>query len=293
MKPYLLEILRCPNCEGGLSLEPVEAQFRCQVCARTYPALGEIPVFTQPPENLVPSERKERGPGAGTPWRQANWRFLQAQIDRLPLDATVLDVGAGRGDFASALNGRLSLALDVYPYPEVDLVCDLGQTNPLRPGCFDAILLLNVLEHVYDPHALLSTLAKLIKPGGILIAAVPFLVKIHQAPVDFARYTHFALERLGSDHGLAVDTLEGFYHPASVLAEGLGNLRNSVLPGLPSPRRYPARLLLSGMQALASGLDRLLGSGQSLSPARTLSLSPTGYHVVYRKPNTEGNPQTI
>jgi SAM-dependent methyltransferase len=219
----------------------------------------------------------------GTPWRQANWRFLATQVGRLAGDAVLLDVGAGRGDFADALHQRSTIALDVYPYPEVDVVCDLAEANPFQAGSFDGVVLMNVLEHVYDSHALLEALSQLLKPGGVLLVAVPFMVKIHQAPVDFARYTHYALDQLGRDHGLEVESLEGYYDPVFFLGEGLGNLRWAVLPTLKGVKRYPARLLMAGIQALAVLLGAVLGNGRTQPPEKTRSSAPTGYHVVYRK----------
>jgi len=285
MKPELLELIVCPRCANP-QLEAAAEQLHCTQCGYQVALRDGIPLFTPPPPGLVPSEKLVRGPEVGTPWRQANWRFLQQQLERLAPEAVILDVGAGRGDFGALLDGRHSLALDVYPYPEIDLVCDLTRVVPLRPGCLDAILLMNVMEHVSDTHALLETLAGLLKPDGVLIVAIPFLVKIHQAPVDFVRYTHFALPLLGEAHGLQVELLEGYYDPLFFLGEGLGNLRNSVLPTLPGSRRYLARLLLASIETLAHGLGTLAGKGRSQSPASMRSLAPTGYHVVYRRVHT-------
>ena len=69
---------------------------------------------------------------------------------------------------------------------------------------------MNVLEHVFDGAGLLAALSRLLEPGGELLVAVPFLLKVHQAPVDYARYTHFALRRLGEGAGLETELLEGF-----------------------------------------------------------------------------------
>jgi SAM-dependent methyltransferase len=208
---------------------------------------------------------------------------LQQQVSQLAIDARILDVGAGRGDFAAIFQDRTCLALDVYPYPEVDLVCDLTRSMPLRVESFDAIALMNVLEHVYDTHALLEALAALLKPGGVLIMAIPFMVKIHQAPVDFVRYTHFALQRLGEEHGLVVESLEGYYDPISFLGEGIGNLKWAVLPTIRGSKHYLARGLLAGIQGLNAGLNALLGQGQTRAPAGMRSMAPTGYHILYRK----------
>jgi SAM-dependent methyltransferase len=232
---------------------------------------------------MVPSEKLSRGPQIGTPWRRANWRFLQQQVARLKSDALILDVGAGRGDFADLFENRHYLALDVYPYPEVDIVCDLTQVNPFRPGSFDAILLLNVMEHVYDTRALLDSLAGMLKPGGVILVAIPFLVKIHQAPIDFVRYTHYALERLAEGAGLQVDLLEGYYDPVFFLGEGTGNLRHAVLPTMKGWRRYLAGAGIAVIEGCANLLNRLYGAGKSLPPEKVRSSAPTGYQVVYRK----------
>jgi SAM-dependent methyltransferase len=195
----------------------------------------------------------------------------------------ILDVGAGRGDFAGLFPGRNYLALDVYPYPEVDIACDLTQSNPFREASFDAVLLMNVLEHVYDTRALLTSLAAILKPGGALIAAIPFLVKMHQEPVDFVRYTHYALERLGPQHGLDLESLEGFYDPISLLGEGIGNLKWAVLPENRGLRHYAGRVLLVGMEVITSALGRVVGPGRVQPPQAVRSHAPTGYHLVYRK----------
>lgn len=303
----LLGLLVCPDCRGELELqerggersgEQIQ-QLLCKSCARSIPLHQGIPLFTQAPEDLVPSPRIERGPGIGTPWRQANWRFLESELDRLPQGAHVLDVGAGRGDFAAAFEKRSHrltwTALEVYPYPEVDIVCDLTQHNPFRQASFDAVLLLNVLEHVYDTHALLETISDILKPGGVLIVAIPFMVKVHQAPVDFVRYTHFALARLAEQHGFQVERLEGYYDPLFFLGEGIGNLKNAVLPEMKGPGRRLAVVFVRGISLLAGMLGSVLGPGKTLQiyPAarmypsapteQTKSMTPTGYHILYRK----------
>lgn len=240
-------------------------------------------MFTPAPEMLNPSEKIARGPDLGTPWRRANWRFLEQQATRLDPATVVLDVGAGRGDFASLFATRNYLALDVYPYPEVDLVCDITHTVPFKPGSLDAVLLMNVVEHIYDTHSLFEAAARMLKPGGVVIIAIPFMIKIHQAPVDFVRYTHYALTSFAEEHDFEIELLEGFYDPVSLLGEGIGNLHWSVLPALHGPRKYATRILSALLRSTTVMLSTVLGAGQMRPPDQVRSQAPTGYHVVYRK----------
>lgn len=281
MKTGLLDLLLCPACGGTLIQE--SERLRCSQCRQEVTCTNGIPIFTSVSEDIRPSEKLARGPDTGTPWRQANWRFLETQLGRLPKEARILDVGAGRGDFAALTDRFQTIALDIYPYPEIDLVCDLTLSNPFKPASFDAVVLMNVLEHVYDTHALLGRIAEIVKPGGVLILAIPFLVKLHQTPVDFVRYTHYALERFAGEHGLMCETLEGYYDPLFLLSEGTGNIKNAYLPTLPRVKRMGARLFMGGMQLFANGLQSLIGPGQTRPPQEMRSQAPTGYQILYRK----------
>lgn len=283
LKPIFVEFLICPVCRGSLNDEPATDCLVCSACGAQVKCQNGVPLFTSLPGKIVPSEKQERGPDIGTPWRQANWRFLETHAKGLDPRAIILDVGAGRGDFADLFHGRNYLSLDIYPYPEVDLVCDLTQMNPFKPACMDVVVLMNVMEHVYDTRGLLKSLGELLKPGGLLIIAIPFLIKIHQAPFDYVRYTHFAIENLAAESGFEVQTLEGYYDPLSLLGEGIGNLQWSVVPALQGSRRTLARALVAILRWVSGLFDRILGPGKSLSPAATRSQSPTGYQVVFRK----------
>ena len=45
---------------------------------------------------------------------------------------------------------------------------------PLRETSFDVVLLTQVLEHVLRPAAVLTEIARVLRPGGTLFATVPF-----------------------------------------------------------------------------------------------------------------------
>ena len=281
--PFLSQVLVCPACGG--SLKTGENTLMCSSCAQEYPVRDGIPLFTPTPETLEPWERVERGPHQGTPWRRENWRWLNGLVQAAPADALFLDVGSGHGDFQDIFSGRPYIALDIVPYPEVDIACDLTQAVPFRAGSFSVIVMMNVLEHVYEAERLLTRLADLLKPGGEIWLAVPFLLKVHQAPYDFARYTPFALRQIAANAGLTVKDLQGFYDPVFQVNDALGNLWQNALPPRSSPRGLAARLAVFIAQRVINLLGRLLPKGSSVDPDKTANPAAMGYLAVFQKPD--------
>jgi SAM-dependent methyltransferase len=54
-----------------------------------------------------------------------------------------------------------------------DLACAYGEALPLADRCLDVITAFDILEHVPDPRLLLAECARVLRPGGLLIASTP------------------------------------------------------------------------------------------------------------------------
>jgi SAM-dependent methyltransferase len=80
----------------------------------------------------------------------------------------VLDIGCGRNKLAGAVG------LDRHPLPGVDVVADLDAGLPFPAESFDAVSANQVLEHVRDLVALVHELHRVLRPGGVLVAHVPY-----------------------------------------------------------------------------------------------------------------------
>lgn len=94
----------------------------------------------------------------------------------------VLDVGCGSGDLVAALEEAGFAAEGVEPSDEAasaararGLRIHTGDLAGFAPGParFDALVMLNVLEHVPDPAALLGEAHGLLADGGVLCVQVP------------------------------------------------------------------------------------------------------------------------
>jgi SAM-dependent methyltransferase len=102
----------------------------------------------------------------------------------------VLDVGCGSKPYAAWLDaGKVvqHLGIDIYPGPNVDVVITLSVPWPLETASFDAILCTQVLEHVENLEHVLSEMHRVLKPGGTLLASIPFAYNEHDLHHDYRR----------------------------------------------------------------------------------------------------------
>lgn len=106
------------------------------------------------------------------------------QGDRLRLvgphlrpDSSVLEIGAGSGQFIHHLKDRCGRRCAIEPDPESRaFMAGMGiETEFEKDAKFDLVCAFQVLEHVTDPVASLRDVRDVLKPGGVAIIEVPNL----------------------------------------------------------------------------------------------------------------------
>ena len=75
------------------------------------------------------------------------------------------------------------------------LIAD-GHSLPFRDGFFDAVICQAVLEHVLDPHRVVSEIHRVLKDDGLVYAETAFMAQVHGGKYDFTRFTHLGHRRL-------------------------------------------------------------------------------------------------
>ncbi len=136
------------------------------------------------------------------------WRTLcNIKISEFKVYGKLLD--AGSKSLSSSyyryldLSGVKSTTFVDYYYSDNSniLKIDLEEKLPIDDCSFDSILLMNVLEHVFNHKSLLNELYRITQIKGILIGTVPFMFRYHADPNDFYRFTHTCLKRNLIDSG--------------------------------------------------------------------------------------------
>jgi SAM-dependent methyltransferase len=198
--------------------------------------------------------------------------------DRLPEGCSVLELGCHTGSFGKVLSDRGHRFVGVEADPEAAGVArgrglDVRQGDAERDGFleeltgpFDAVVLMDVLEHLRDPAALLRRLKFLLRAGGLLLVTGPNVA--YWAVRKSLLFGHWDY----ADGGVMDRTHLRFFTAATwrALLERAGYPVECVEPA-------------EGMIPLESRLERLPGVRRLVGPLRrsALRLLPGLFTVVY------------
>lgn len=113
---------------------------------------------------------------------RARTRKIVQLLDVLP-QHRVLEVGVGAGNVLDEVPTGVRFGLDLSPSilrdahrrlgARATLVRGDGAVLPFRDGAFDRVLASEVLEHLPDPGAAVAEMARVTRPGGVIVLSVP------------------------------------------------------------------------------------------------------------------------
>jgi SAM-dependent methyltransferase len=154
----------------------------------------------------------------------------------------------------------------------LDLALDISRDLPFQDESFDTVIRTDVLEHLPEPQNAIYNIARVLAPNGKLILGVPFQYQLHEEPLDFYRYTEFALRRFASLAGLDVIDLSRFGGAPEVVAD----ISTKVVS-------YFSPLAVRPYAAMASLFLRIYPLPR-LSRFSSVYM-PLGYAAVFQKPH--------
>lgn len=214
------------------------------------------------------------------------WTFLASKLSSLR--GNLLDVGCGEMPYRTFMPPGLSYTgIDVQQAGDFsmrgngEVVLFDGVSIPFPEASFDTVLCTEVLEHAAAPDALIAEIRRVLKPGGTLIATVPFSARVHYAPYDFRRFTNYALTTM---FGSFADVrIEERGNDVAVIANKLIVLAlRMIRPSQWSPIQWP---LLLPLLPLALGF--LLVAHFTMALRLGSRDDPLGYALIAHKPLDE------
>lgn len=127
-------------------------------------------------------------------------KWLKEVLGSIPSGSRILDAGAGElkyreycphleyvsQDFAQydGQGDGNALQTGQWEQSKIDIISDIVAIP--EPDCsFDAVMCIEVLEHVPDPISAVMELTRLLKQDGILILTVPFASLTHFSPYHY------------------------------------------------------------------------------------------------------------
>ena len=157
--------------------------------------------------------------------------FVREQLLNLPAGSKLLDAGAGSQqyrkyaqhleyvsqDFNKYVQDSVpgfATSTENYVYGATDIVGDIWDIDA-PGGEFDAVLCTEVFEHIPYPIETVKELARVLKPGGVLILTTPSNCLRHFDPYFFSSgFSDRWFERILPESELTIRSLEtvGDYH---------------------------------------------------------------------------------
>ena len=231
--------------------------------------------------------------GVGKDNRINRERWLQKTLKSIKKGSTILDAGAGElqykkyckhlkyisQDFAQydGQGDEAGLQMGGWDNSRLDIVSDITSI-PRKPSSFDAIMCIEVFEHIPDPVGAIKEFKRLLKARGKLVLTVPTASLTHFAPYYFtAGYSKYFFEHHLIKNGFIIKEISyngGYFDYVAqelIRLEDMAKQYAAVKTPFGFETRQSILSLLSELKAL------------SLSDSGSSELLSYGLHVVAEK----------
>lgn len=156
----------------------------------------------------------------GTKNQQTREVWLEETLKKIHPGSRILDAGAGEQQYKKFCTHLNYISQDFAQYDgkgdgkalqtkkwetsNLDIVSDIT-TIPEPDASFDAIMCIEVFEHLPEPILAIKEFSRLLKPDGHLILTAPFCSLAYMAPYHFySGYNRYFYEKHLADNGFNI-----------------------------------------------------------------------------------------
>lgn len=218
--------------------------------------------------------------------------WLEKTLKKIPTGSRILDAGAGEKkykrfcahldyvsqDFAQyggKGDGR-GLQTGSWDQSNLGIISDITAI-PEPDASFDAIMCIEVLEHLPEPIKAIQEFARLLKQGGILILTAPFCSLTHFAPYHFCTgFNRYFYEKYLPANGFKIIELQENGNFFEYLAQEIRRIP-SVAERYTQGRKY------TRFESLAIKICLSILESFSKEDCGSNELLHFGYHIIGEK----------
>lgn len=171
-------------------------------------------------------------------------KWLEKTLKLIPSGSRILDAGAGEQQYKRFCKHLKYVAQDFAQYDgkgdgkglqmrawdqsKLDIISDITSI-PEPDASFDAVLCVEVFEHLPDPISAVKEFSRLLRPGGYLILTAPFCSLTHFSPYHFCTgYNRYWYETHLPGNGFKIVSLEANGNYFDYLAQEVRRLPEMV-----------------------------------------------------------------
>ena len=239
------EQLVCPRTRQPLRLNGDHLE--SATGATRYPIVDGVPLLLSDPERTLRDLGLQGGgmvaeyTGAPRKRLRRAWERISGQVGDM---RTATSGEAFRSLFDGLSEGALCISVGggpvrVHPalvnvniglFPNVDVVADAYEL-PYADGVVDAVHCEAVLEHLEFPETAVREMYRVLRPGGRLFAATPFLQAFHGYPDHYQNFTRTGHVRLFERAGFTILSAGTCVGPTFAMRDLAANYLRKSFPG--------------------------------------------------------------
>jgi ubiquinone/menaquinone biosynthesis C-methylase UbiE len=226
----------------------------------------------------------------GTQNEETRLNWLQETLKKIPSGSRILDAGAGElaqkkycthleyvsQDFAQydGKGNNAGLQMQNWDNSKLDIVSDITDI-PEPDASFNAIMCIEVFEHLPEPIAAIKEFSRLLKKNGTLILTAPFCSLTHFAPYHFySGFNRYFYEKHLAENGFEIGEITPNGDYFEYLAQELRRIPEVAI----KYSRYKNRKLNQSINVLLHLLQQMSDVGDSSS-----ELLCFGYNIRAKK----------
>lgn len=135
---------------------------------------------------------------------------------------TVVEIGTRRSDPSTSTHHGswvpeegVHVKVDAFSGLDVDVVAD-GEALPFASASIDGVICVSTLEHIPRPWRAVTSIARILRPGGQAYLASHQTFPLHGYPYDYFRFSLEAYQVMAEDAGMRV-LASAYEFPAKIV----------------------------------------------------------------------------